>query len=107
MKAVKEADLDFSAIEAKFKELEPPKITVQEAIERMLPAIRGRIADGITVDQIKEVLDAEGLKIAKTKLVRLIETNSLGSGGAKPMKKAEFSPATATDTLATSPTEVK
>lgn len=89
-KMIVKSSIDFGKIEADLGKLEPPKISKEDAVLKILPAIRKQIEAGVSIDQIKSVLDQNGLKLAKKTLTGLVENGNLGKGGARPMMKPEF-----------------
>ena len=74
--------LDFEEIEAKLGKLEPTKVTLAEVMERLREKLNAQLARGVTVAQLRELLQGYGIELGEKTLRKDLETGKL------PVKKA-------------------
>ena len=74
--------LDFEEIEAKLGKLEPTKVTLAEVMERLRAKLNAQLARGVTVAQLRELLQGYGIELGEKTLRKYLETGKL------PVKKA-------------------
>ena len=63
-----EADIDFDAIDGELAKLVPPKLSLADVLERLRKRLVEQQAKGVTVAQMQEVLNANGIAITERSL---------------------------------------
>ena len=63
-----EADIDFDAIDGELAKLVPPKLGLADVLERLRKRLVEQQAKGVTVAQMQEVLNANGIAITERSL---------------------------------------
>ena len=90
-KAIKLADLDLDKIKSDLAALEPPRISYEEAVEKISKEIRAQTRRGITPSQVRAVLKKNGIDISERALNEILAggTPQRGKGAATGVKTAQ------------------
>ena len=75
-----EAEVDFEGLTKDLTRLVPPKVTLEDIVERLRETMLEQKARGVTLKQMQEVLKARGINIGERKLRSLLEKGELGPG---------------------------
>ena len=60
MRRIIETQVDWSGIESDLAALEPPTISVRNALDRLKPSLDAQVRRGVTAEQMVPVLKGEG-----------------------------------------------
>ncbi len=88
-KAFTEAEIDFEGLSRELSGLAPPKVTMEEVLGRLRKTMLEQKAKGVTVEQMREVLQGRGINVGVRKLRSFLERGEMGPGG----RPAGISPA--------------
>ena len=80
-----EADLDFGGIESDLARLLPPRLSLAEVLERLDGKLRAGQARGVTVAQLRGVLNAHGIEVSERGLRAHLDR---GEGAERPAEPA-------------------
>ena len=75
-----EAGIDFEGVTKELGRLVPPKVTLVEVLGRLREAMLEQKAKGVTLKQMRAVLEARGINVSERKLRSFLETGELGPG---------------------------
>ena len=76
-KVLKVADVDYTVIDAELAALEPPRVSLQEVLERLDGRVREMQAKGVTPEQILGVLKPHGVTISVQRFKTYLATGKL------------------------------
>ncbi len=83
-----EADIDFGAIAGDLAKLRPPRLTLEDVLERVREPMLEKRRQGVSIAQIREVLKARGVEIGERSLKSYLEKGELprprASGARRP-----------------------
>ena len=77
MSRIIEARADWSGIESDPAALEPPTISVRNALDRLKPSLDAQVRRGVTAEQMIPVLKARGIVVSRKALAHYLETGEL------------------------------
>ena len=72
-----ENEIDFAAIETDLGRLAPPKLSLEQVLQRLHKRLVEQHAKGVTVAQMREVLAARGVEIGERSLRVFLEKGDL------------------------------
>ena len=72
-----EADVDFDAITGDLAKLKPPRLTLEDVLERVREPMLEKRRQGVSIAQIREVLKARGIEIGERSLKSYLEKGEL------------------------------
>ena len=75
-----EAEIDFEGVIKELARLVPPKVTLVELLERLRETMLEQKAKGVTLKQMRAVLEGRGINVSERKLRLFLETGELGPG---------------------------
>ena len=75
-----EAEIDFEGVTKELARLVPPKVTLVEVLGRLRETMLEQKAKGVTLKQMRAVLEARGINVSERKLRSFLETGELGPG---------------------------
>lgn len=75
-----EAEIDFEGLTKEMSRLVPPKVTMEQILDRLRETMLEQKAKGVTVAQMREVLGARSINVSERKLRNFLETGELGGG---------------------------
>ena len=75
-----EAEIDFERVTKELARLVAPKVTLEEVLGRLRETMLEQKAKGVTLRQMRAVLEARGINVSERKLRSFLETGELGPG---------------------------
>ena len=75
-----EAEIDFEGVTKELARLVPPKVTLVEVLGRLRETMLEQKAKGVTLKQMRAVLEGRGINVSERKLRSFLETGELGPG---------------------------
>lgn len=84
----REDSIDFAALEADIGALEPPRLTVQDLLDRVRPKLETMHKRGVQPEQMADALKKHGISVDPRKLANYIRTGSLVRSARKASKPA-------------------
>ena len=72
-----ETQVHRSGIESDLAALEPPTISVRNALDRLKPSLDAQVRRGVTAEQMVPVLKARGIVVSRKALAHYLETGEL------------------------------
>ena len=75
-----EAEIDFDGVARELSRLVPPRVTLAEVLGRLRETMLEQKAKGVTVKQMRAVLEGRGINVSERKLRVFLETGELGPG---------------------------
>lgn len=77
MRRIVETQVDWSGIESDLAGLEPPTISVRNALDRLKPSLDAQVRRGVTTAQMVPILKARGIVVGRKALAHYLETGEL------------------------------
>ncbi len=72
-----EADIDFDAIAGDLAKLRPPRLTLEDVLERVRGPMLEKRRQGVSLAQIREVLKSRGVEVGERSLKSYLEKGEL------------------------------
>ena len=72
-----EADIDFDAITGDLAKLRPPRLTLEDVLERLRQPMLEKRRQGVSLGQIREVLKSRGVEVGERSLKSYLEKGEL------------------------------
>ena len=92
MRRIIETQVDWSGIESDLAALEPPTISVRNALDRLKPSLDAQVRRGVTAEQMVPVLKARGIVVSRKALAHYLETGELPELPARPARAFDPAP---------------
>lgn len=82
-------DVDFKGIETAFTRIDPPKLGLEEVLDRLRPKMLEHRKRGVTVEQLGEALAEKGIKVSARELRHFLNKGELPGGRLKKGSRGE------------------